>query len=119
MLSKKVINELGITEFDAAQYLNTPETVAEYLLAAFESRDTELIKDALGTVARSAGMSKVADDAGLNRESLYKVFKPGTKPAFETVLKILDVLQVDLIPRARCSGSDYIDIPAFHIPPEA
>jgi probable addiction module antidote protein len=57
--------------FNAAEYLDSPESIADYLSEAFESGDEKLIARALGTVARAKGMTEVANDTGLSRESLY------------------------------------------------
>ena len=70
------------TDFDVAEYLKTPEDMAEYLEAAFEEDcgDGLLIRTALNNIARAQGMTQVARDAGLGRESLYKALSTTGNP---------------------------------------
>ena len=83
--------------FDAADYLDSPEIVAAYLTEAFESDDPSAIAMAIGAVARSHGMSAVAEKAGLSRENLYRALGGDAKPEFATVVKVLRALGIDLI----------------------
>ena len=80
--------------FDAARYLNDDEAIAEYLTAVLEADDPDLVLLALGDVARARGMARVAKQAGLGRESLYKALTPGAKPRFDTVVKVARALGV-------------------------
>lgn len=82
--------------FDAARYLTDDEAIAEYMTAVLETDDADLLLLALGDVARARGMTQVAKDAGLGRESLYKALAPGAKPRFDTVLKVARALGVRL-----------------------
>ena len=82
--------------WDAADYLETEEDVVLYLEAAFEDGDPGLIAAALGDVARTKGMTKVAADTGLGRESLYKALSPDGNPEFATVLKVMQALGLRL-----------------------
>lgn len=82
--------------FDAVRYLSDDDAIAEYVSAVLETGDCDLLLTALGDVARARGMAKVAEDAGLGRESLYKALTPGAKPRFETVLKVAHALGVRL-----------------------
>ncbi|KFX30111.1 addiction module antidote protein [Ralstonia solanacearum] len=82
--------------FDAATYLDSEETIAEFLAAAMEDPNPDVFLAALGAVARARGMAKVAADAGLGRESLYKAISPGAHPRYETVQKIVRALGVRL-----------------------
>ena len=84
------------TRFDAADYLDNDESIAEYLTAALEEDDPDAFLDALKTVARARGMTQLAKDAGLGRESLYKALAPGAKPRYDTVLKVVRALGVTL-----------------------
>ena len=79
---------LATTEFDPAEYLTDAESIEEYLRSAFESEDVAIIADALGVVARARGMSALAADTGLSRQSLYKALDKDGNPALGTVLKI-------------------------------
>lgn len=82
--------------WDAADYLETEEDVVAYLEAAFDDGDPGLIAAALGDIARAKGMTKIAMEAGLGRESLYKALSPDGNPGFATVLKVMRVLGLRL-----------------------
>jgi probable addiction module antidote protein len=82
--------------FDAADYLDDEETIAEYLTAALEDPNLDLFLVAVRDVARARGMAQLARDSGLGRESLYKALAPGSKPRYDTVLKVLRALGVKL-----------------------
>jgi probable addiction module antidote protein len=86
--------------FDAADYLDSPEAIADYLTEAFQTHDPDLIAKAIGAAARALGMSAVAKDAGLNRENLYRL---GTdaKPEFATIVKVLTALGIELTAHSR------------------
>ncbi len=82
--------------FDAADYLDDEETIAEYLTAALDDPDPDVFLIAVRDVARARGMTQLARDAGLGRESLYKALTPGAKPRYDTVLKLLHALGIKL-----------------------
>ena len=84
--------------FDPAEFLDTPDAIAEYLTAAFESDDHAVIADALGVAAKARGMTQLARDTGLARPALYRALSPDGHPEFETVLKVLRALGVTLRP---------------------
>ena len=86
-----------ISKFDAADYLKTPEAIAVYLTEALATDDAAYICSALDTVARAKGMTNVARETGLSRESLYKSLSGSTKPEFETVRKVINSFGVRLI----------------------
>ena len=86
--------------WDATDYLETEEDIVAYLEAAFEDGDPRLVAAALGDVARAKGMTKVARDAGLGRESLYKALSADGNPEFATVLKVMRALGLRLHPSA-------------------
>ena len=92
--------QFKLVPFDAAKYLTDDEAIAEYMNAVLEAEDSDLLLLALGDVARARGMSQVAKDAGLGRESLYKALAPGAKPRFDTVLKVARALGVRLTAHA-------------------
>ena len=81
-------------EFDAARYLKSEEAITEYLAVCAEDPNPNVFLRALNDVARARGMTKLAQDSGLGRESLYKALSPGRKPQFETVMKIMTALGV-------------------------
>lgn len=83
-------------EYDVAEQLRTPEEMAAYLDAWLQEapEDAAGIARALGDIARAKGMSQVARDAGLSRESLYKALSENGNPSFATVLKVARALGV-------------------------
>ena len=64
------------SKFDVVDYLDSEEAIAAYLSAVMEENDPDLLIAALGDIARSRGIAKLAEDSGLNRESLYKALRP-------------------------------------------
>jgi probable addiction module antidote protein len=80
--------------FDAAAYLDNDELIAEYLTAAAEDRNPDVFLAALSDVAKARGMTQIAKDAGLGRESLYKALSAGAHPRYETVAAVLHALGV-------------------------
>ncbi len=86
------------TRWDVQDYLRTPEDCALYIQAAIEEAgdDPAFIAKALGDVARARGMTSVARNTGLSRESLYKALSGDRSPDFETVLKVLSALGLRL-----------------------
>ena len=84
------------TLFDAADYLDDEEIIAEYLTAALDDPNPDVFLTAVRDVARARGMTQLAKDAGLGRESLYKALSPGAKPRYDTVMKLLHALGVKL-----------------------
>lgn len=86
------------SKYDVAEHLRTPEEMAAYLEACFEEAngDAAFIAKALGDIARAKGMSQVARDAGLSRESLYKALSGERSPGFDTMLKVLQALGLKL-----------------------
>jgi len=82
--------------YDAAEYLETAEDMAAYLEAALEDGEPAVVVKALGTIARARGMSQIARDTGLGRESLYKALSPEGNPEFATVLKVVRALGLKL-----------------------
>lgn len=83
-------------KWDAADYLESEADMIAYLDAALEDGDPALIMAALGDIARAKGMSQVAGEAGLGRESLYKSLSASGNPEFATVLKVLGALGLRL-----------------------
>lgn len=83
-----------LIDFDPADYLDSNEAIAEYLTAILEQGDPELTLKALGDVAKARGMTQIARETGLGRESLYKAFRPGAQPRFDTVMKVMHALGV-------------------------
>ncbi len=84
--------------WDAADHLENKEDIVAYLEAAFDDGDSRLITAALGDIAKSKGMTKIASEAGLGRESLYKALSHDGNPSFSTVLKVMQALGIRLHP---------------------
>ena len=85
-----------LKKFDAVDYLDNDEVIAEYLNAALEDENPDVFLRAISDVAKARGISRLAADSGLGRESLYKALAPGAKPRYDTVLKLLKALGVEL-----------------------
>lgn len=83
--------------FDAADFLKDEETTAAYLNACMETGDPDVMLSALSAAARARGMADLAEKAGVNRESLYKALAPGAKPRYDTVVKVVHALGIDLV----------------------
>lgn len=88
--------------FDAADYLKSEDDMVAYLEAALDEDDPRVVAAALGDIARAKGMSQVARDAGLGRESLYKALSPEGNPEFGTVMKVVRALGLSLH-ASRCA----------------
>jgi len=86
----------GFGPFDATDHLDDDETIAEYLTAALEDPNPDVFLVAMRDVARARGMTQLATDAGLGRESLYKALTPGAKPRYDTVLRLVHALGIKL-----------------------
>jgi probable addiction module antidote protein len=82
--------------FDPADYLGDEAMIAAYLTACLEDDDGSLFIAALGDVARTTGMTKLAADTGLGRESLYKALSPGAHPRHETIRRVICALGLRL-----------------------
>ncbi len=85
-----------VNDFDISQYLDSKDVIAEYLSQVLEDGDMDELLQAIGHIAKAKGMSQVSKDTGLGRESLYKTFAKGSKPKFDTVLKVLNSLDIKL-----------------------
>ncbi|MCP9836128.1 putative addiction module antidote protein [Cyanobium sp. N.Huapi 1H5] len=91
------------TPYDVAEHLRTPEEMAAYLEACIEEADGDaaFIAKALGDIARAQGMTQVARDSGLSRESLYKALSGERSPSFDTILKVVSALGLKLSASVR------------------
>lgn len=86
----------NIAAFDAADYLDNDIVISEYLNAALEDENPNVFLQAIADVAKARGMSKLAKDTGLGRESLYKALAPGAKPRYDTIIRLVRALGVEL-----------------------
>jgi probable addiction module antidote protein len=86
------------SRYDVAEHLRTPEEMAAYLEACMLEADGDaaFVAKALGDIARAKGMSQIARDTGLSRESLYKALSGERTPSFDTILKVVDALGLKL-----------------------
>jgi len=77
------------SKFDIADYLDSNEMIAEYLNTVLEDGNDSEIIAAIGHIAKAIGMTKIAEETGLSRPSLYKALSDGSKPQFGTIMKVL------------------------------
>lgn len=89
---------IKLRKWDSAEYLKTDEDMAEYLQACLDEAgdDAAFIAKALGTIARAKGMTQLARETGLGRESLYKALSGEGNPSFATILKVMSALGIKL-----------------------
>ena len=94
--------------FDAARYRDNPKMIAKYLNDALATGDAAVSMKAIGTMVRAQGATRFSQKAGLRREGLYRSFKGNMNPGFETVIKVLLALEIQLVakPSAGSSRSD-------------
>jgi len=85
---------IEISDFDVSEYLDTDEKIADYLSSVMADNDWELFLRAIGHIAKAQGMTKIARDTGLGRESLYKAFTATSQPKFDTVMRVLDSFNI-------------------------
>ena len=95
-MSAKKIDTADLPEFDMAEQLRTEQDIAEYITMVLDDGDTEELIRAVGYVAKARGMTEIAQKTGLGRESLYKALKAGSKPQFDTMIKVLKAINIDL-----------------------
>lgn len=89
------------TDFDPAEYLDSPEAIAAFMAEAFESNDASYIANALGVVARAKGMAQIAGETGLSREQLYRSFSERGNPTLKTTLAVMKALGIELTAKSH------------------
>ncbi|MCR9084156.1 MAG: putative addiction module antidote protein [Cyclobacteriaceae bacterium] len=91
---------MNTTKFDIADYLESKEMIAEYLNTVLEDGNSSDVINAIGHIAKAMGMSKIAEQTGMSRPSLYKALSDGAKPQFETIMKVLRAIggQINIKP---------------------
>jgi len=99
-MSKK-IKIADLPNFDMAEMLKTEDDVANYLTLVLEENNTGEFTHALGVVARSRGMSEVAELSGLTREALYKALRASSQPRFDTINRVCNALGVRLVAQTK------------------
>ncbi|NYT66496.1 putative addiction module antidote protein [Alcaligenaceae bacterium] len=90
------MSKIKTRPFDVSNYLNDEEDVAAYLQVAIEDRDPALLAAALGDIARARGMTQLARDTGLSRESLYKSLSGERAPSSDTLFKVIHAMGLKL-----------------------
>lgn len=91
------------SKFDIADYLDSNEMIAEYLNTVLKDGNDAEIISAIGHIAKAIGMTKIAEETGLSRPSLYKALSDGAKPQFATIMKVLKAVggQIQVNPMTR------------------
>ena len=92
-----------LTTFDPAELLTSDESIATFMVDAFETADAGYIAHALGGVARARGMGEIAKETGLSREQLYRSFSDRGNPTLKTTLAVMKVLGIELTAKATHS----------------
>ncbi len=82
----------SLRRFDAAEHLKSDADITEYLTAIIEEGDESLLASALGDVAKARGMTAIAASSGITREALYRALRPGAKPRYDTIQKVMKAL---------------------------
>lgn len=95
------------SRFEASRFLGNPKAISAFLAEAMRDGESEHLMEALGEVAKAIGINKIAQQAGVNRESLYKTFKSGTKPRFDTVMRVLDAFGVELAIQPKIGSKEH------------
>jgi probable addiction module antidote protein len=90
------LKKIKTRPWDVVEHLETEEDITAYLEAVLDDGDPTLVSAALGDIARARGMTEIAREAGLGRESLYKALSPEGNPEFATVMKVLRALGLSL-----------------------
>ena len=85
-----------ISKWDMADVLNTKEDIIACLEVAIAENNTKFLFETLGALARSKGMTQIANELGVTREGLYKSLSLKGHPSFETVIKLFDVLGLQI-----------------------
>ena len=97
------MNKSELINFDITEYLDSAEAISEYLSQVLEDGDNDEFIRAIGHIAKAKGMAQIAEDTGLGRESLYKAFRTNAKPRFDTVMRVMNSLQIQLSASPRLS----------------
>jgi probable addiction module antidote protein len=90
------MNKHNLTKWDPVDHLNSEADMVAYLEAALADGDPAVIAAVLGDIARARGMTRIARETGLGRESLYKALSPEGNPTFSTILKVIKALGLEL-----------------------
>ncbi|HVT62477.1 MAG TPA: addiction module antidote protein [Legionellaceae bacterium] len=88
-------------DYDPAEALDSPESIAIFMADAFETGDAAYIAKAIGVVARAKGMTEIARETGLSREQLYRSFSEEGNPTLKTTLTVMRAIGVDMTAKAH------------------
>lgn len=102
-ISKEMAEKHGLRPFDVAEMLDSEKVIQAYLAEVLKEGDQDEFLQALNDVARARGMSELAKQTGLGRESLYKTLSKGSNPRFDTIQRILRAFNIELIPQLKTS----------------
>ena len=93
---------MGTSKFEIADYLDSKEMIAEYLNTVLEEGTNDDIINAIGHIAKAIGMTKIAEETGMSRPSLYKALSEGAKPQFATIMKVIKAIggQIGSLPQS-------------------
>jgi len=100
------VDETKFVPFDASNFLGSDEAIKDYLEDALDSNDARVIAGAIGDVARAKGMSAIAKETGMSRESLYRALSGDGNPQLSTVLKVLEAMGLKLSVEPAPKASD-------------
>lgn len=100
-INEEMVEKHGLRPFDVAEFLDSEETIQAYLAEVLREGDQDEFLEALNDVARARGMAELARQTGLGRESLYKTLSKGSKPRFDTIVKILAAFNLQLVPTVK------------------
>jgi probable addiction module antidote protein len=92
--NKKI--KMRTSKFDIADYLDNKKMIAQYLNTVLEEGSEDEIVTAIGHIAKAIGMSKIAEETGMSRPSLYKALSEGARPQFSTIVKVLNAVGAEL-----------------------
>lgn len=85
-----------LTEFNPFEFMETQEEINEFLLECYQDDDPNTFVTALGQLVKLHGVASVAEQSGLNRESMYKTFNGKTQPKWDTIVRVMKTLHVNM-----------------------
>ncbi len=88
--------KMQTSKFDIADYLDNKKIIAQYINTVLEEGSEDDIITAIGHIAKAIGMSKIAEETGMSRPSLYKALSEGAKPQFSTIVKVLNAVGTEI-----------------------
>ena len=86
------MRKMKTSKFDIADYLDNKEMIVAYLNTVLEKGNNTDVINAIGHIAKAIGMTKISEETGLSRPSLYKALSDGSKPQFATIMKVLKAI---------------------------